>query len=122
MAALGFSLFDTVLGECAIAWSERGVVGVQLPEASAAATRERMRRDFPGAGEAQAPEAVQSVILRIAALLRGERDAKGRLDDLASVQLDMSAVSQFHRRVYALTRAIPRWTTKDRREGVGQGR
>ncbi|NLD70635.1 MAG: methylated-DNA--[protein]-cysteine S-methyltransferase [Limnobacter sp.] len=102
-----FSLFETVLGQCAIAWSERGIVGVQLPEASAAATRARMLRDFPGAEEAPAPEAVQAAIARIVALLRGERDAQGRLDDLRSVELDMSAVSSFRRRVYAATRAIP---------------
>jgi len=27
-----FTLFDTPVGSCAIAWTERGVVGIQLPE------------------------------------------------------------------------------------------
>jgi len=32
MAAHGFTLFDTAIGRCGIAWGERGIVGVQLPE------------------------------------------------------------------------------------------
>ncbi|HRO61704.1 MAG TPA: methylated-DNA--[protein]-cysteine S-methyltransferase [Burkholderiaceae bacterium] len=107
MPTTSFSLFETVLGECAIAGDERGVIGVQLPESSAAETRARIGRDFPGAEEAPAPEAVRAVIARIAALLRGERDAQGRLDDLCSVELDMTTVSPFQRRVYEATRAIP---------------
>jgi len=29
----GFSLFDTAIGHCGVAWAERGVIGVQLPHA-----------------------------------------------------------------------------------------
>ena len=36
MPAVGYSIFDTALGCCGIAWGERGVVAVQLPEADAA--------------------------------------------------------------------------------------
>ena len=44
-----FALFDTPIGCCGIVWSERGIAGVQLPEASAQATRNRILRRFPGA-------------------------------------------------------------------------
>ena len=47
MTVLGFALFDTPIGACGIAWSERGVAGVQLPEAHEQATRARMRRRLP---------------------------------------------------------------------------
>ena len=30
--ASGFALFDTAIGRCGVAWGERGVAGVQLPE------------------------------------------------------------------------------------------
>ena len=51
MAAIGYALFDTALGDCGIAWSERGIVGVQFPEASPDATRARLERRFSEARE-----------------------------------------------------------------------
>ena len=47
MTASGFVLFDTAIGRCGIAWGERGVAGVQLPEAGEAETRARMLQRFP---------------------------------------------------------------------------
>ena len=46
----GLALFDTALGRCGIAWSDRGVAGVQLPEASDDATVARLRRRPFGTG------------------------------------------------------------------------
>ena len=100
MQTLGFSLFDTAIGCCAIAWSAAGLTGVQLPEGDEAAARERMRRRFPGAPEAGAPDAVKQAMREIAALLGGERS------DLRNLTLDLDGVGDFQRRVYALARAI----------------
>lgn len=100
MDATGFSLFDTAIGACGIAWGGHGLVGVQLPEADEARTRARMLRRFPGAAEAAPPPAVRAAADRIAALLRGERD------DLRDIALDMSGVPPFERRVYDCVRAI----------------
>src|SRR6266850_6912827 len=105
MKAEGFTLFETSIGRCAIAWGGRGVAGVQLPEGRETETRARMRRQFPGAREAAPPLEVQRAIEGIVALLRGE----GR--DLSGVPLDMDGVPPFHRRVYEATRAIPPGTT-----------
>ncbi len=101
MTALGFQLFDTPIGRCGIAWGERGLVGVQLPEASASATRARVQRRFPGAREAAPPRDVQRALDGIQRLLRGEPS------DLSGVPLDMQGVPPFHRRVYESARAIP---------------
>jgi methylated-DNA-[protein]-cysteine S-methyltransferase len=101
MTASGFALFDTAIGRCGIAWGERGVAGVQLPEAGEAETRARMLHRFPAAGEAAPPPEVHRAIERIVALLRGEAG------DLAGVALDMDHVPEFHRRVYEAARAIP---------------
>lgn len=98
--ALGFCLFETTLGSCGIAWNEKGLAGVQLPEADEAATRMRMKRGFPGTPETAAPSEVRSVIDRIRALLEGNGDA------LLDVELDMSGVPEFNQRVYEVTRAI----------------
>jgi methylated-DNA-[protein]-cysteine S-methyltransferase len=101
MTAHNFALFDTAIGRCGIAWGERGVVGVQLPEGREAQTRARMLERFPGADEAEPPPDVQRATDAIAALIRGEAS------DLSSVTLDMDLVSPFHRRVYEAARSIP---------------
>lgn len=100
MQTLGFSLFDSSIGCCGIAWSAGGITGVQLPEADAAATRARMQRRFAGAPECQPPADVQLAMREVTALLNGERN------DLRHIALDLDGVGDFHRRVYALARAI----------------
>jgi len=96
-----FTLFDTAIGRCGIAWSEHGVTSVQLPEARVPETRARLLRRFPGAREAPPPPDVQSALDGIVALLGGE---PSRLDAIA---LDMDGVPPFHRRVYEVARTIP---------------
>ena len=98
--ALGFCLFDTPLGACALAWGDAVRVGVQLPEESPERTRSRMRRDYPGTPEEAPPLFAWAAAERIAGLLGGSRD------DLADLPLDLARVPEFHRRVYELTRAI----------------
>jgi methylated-DNA-[protein]-cysteine S-methyltransferase len=111
-----FALFDTVIGWCGAAWSERGIVGVQLPEGGEQATRSRLRRRFPDAGEAVPPAPVQHVISQIVALLDGERP------DLRQAVLDPAAVPDFNRRVYDVARSIPAgstWTYGEVAERLG---
>ena len=96
----GLALFDTALGRCGIAWSDRGVAGVQLPEASDDATVARLRRRRPRARESTPSAEAGHAIEGMTALLRGERVS---LDDVA---LDMEDVLPFHRRVFELARTI----------------
>ncbi|WP_431112322.1 methylated-DNA--[protein]-cysteine S-methyltransferase [Variovorax paradoxus] len=103
----GFALFDTAIGTCALAWGPRGLIGVQLPEESgAAATRARMQRRFPDLPAAEPPESAQKAVAAIQALLQGAPD------DLANIELDMSRVSEFHQRIYAIARRIPPGQTR----------
>lgn len=99
--ARGFTLFETPLGTCGIAWNARGITGLQLPEASAEATRARLRRRWPGAVEAEPPADVRRAIDQVLALLGGAAV------DLLDVALDLDGVPEFHRRVYEVARSIP---------------
>ena len=105
MTEHGFCLFETPIGACGIAWGERGVVGVQLPESSEAAVRATARREFPSAREMAPPPEVQRAVDGIVALLSGEAR------DLSFVELDMRQVPPFHRRVYEVARTIPPGST-----------
>jgi methylated-DNA-[protein]-cysteine S-methyltransferase len=101
----GYSLFDTAIGRCAIAWNEHGIVGVQLPEADEQRTRRRAQRRWPDACASAPTEHVRSIIDSIVALLRGEPV------DLTAVPLDVTGVAEFNRRVYDVTRSIPAGAT-----------
>jgi methylated-DNA-[protein]-cysteine S-methyltransferase len=101
MSAQGFSLFETAIGRCGVAWGASGILGMSLPEGHDSATRERMRTRFPDAEETPPPVAVQRAVEAIIALLRGESA------DLSVISLDMTRVPEFHRRVYEVARTIP---------------
>ena len=106
MRNIEFTLFETAIGHVAIAWGARGIVGVQLPEVDSAATRARMRKRFPLLHECTPPPDVKAAMARITHLLTGG------IDDLGDVGLDWHGVSEFHRRVYELTRRIPPGETR----------
>src|SRR3954452_19404589 len=101
----GYTLFETALGVCGIAWGPRGVTGVQLPGSGAATTRARLLRRCPGGREAPPPAEIQGVSGRITALRRAEPV------DLTGVTLDLERVADFERRVYAVARGIPPGST-----------
>src|SRR6478609_3850958 len=101
MTPRGFALFQTAVGICGIAWSDRGIVSVQLPERDEDATRARLARRCAGAREVAAPPDVQRAIDAIVLLLNGEPA------DLSFITLDMERVPDFHRRVYEVARTIP---------------
>jgi methylated-DNA-[protein]-cysteine S-methyltransferase len=101
MTAYGFTFFDTAIGRCGVAWNDRGLVGVQLPEGADMTTRERMLQRFPAAAERPPPPQVRLAIDSIVALLQGQPS------DLSAIALDMEGVAPFHRRVYEMARTIP---------------
>jgi methylated-DNA-[protein]-cysteine S-methyltransferase len=106
MAGRGYTIFDTMIGRCGIAWGDVGVIGVQLPEAREIETRRRLFGLYPEARELRPPLNVEIAIEGIVALLRGEAA------DLSEVMLDMTGIPAFNARVYAFTRTIPRGETR----------
>ena len=95
-----YSVFDTAIGCCGIAWSDRGIVGFQLPERSAAWLRKRMASRF-GAVESTPPSDVQHAIDAVVSLMNGGGG------DLSFVRLDMDGIPLFQQRVYEVARTIP---------------
>jgi methylated-DNA-[protein]-cysteine S-methyltransferase len=106
MAGRAYSIFDTGIGRCGIAWGDRGIIGVQLPEAREIDTRRRLFQLYPEARETRAPVDVEIAIESIAELLRGGSA------DLSDVILDMTGIPAFNQRVYAFARSIPRGETR----------
>ena len=113
MSGYGYTVFDTAIGRCGIAWGDLGIVGVQLPEAREIDTRRRMYRLYPEAHEQRPPLNSEIAIEGIAALLRGGNA------DLAEVALDMTGIPAFNQRVYEFTRTIPRGETRIYAEVAG---
>ena len=106
MAGRGFTVFDTGIGRCGIAWSDSGIIGVQLPEAREIETRRRLFQLYPEAREMRSPLNVEIAIEGIVALLRGHAS------DFSDVTLDFAGIPAFNRRVYEFARSIPRGETR----------
>jgi len=104
---VGFALFDTAIGDCAVAWNVRGLAGVWLPETSGAEElRRTVLRRHPQAREESPPATVADIVRRIGALLAGSGV------DFADAVLDLEGVPESHRRVYAAVRTLPPGVTR----------
>lgn len=105
---LGYSMFETPLGVCGIAWGEPGDAGTrvavaffQLPEETAAMTEARIARKC-GVRTASAP------LPEIAELIeRVRKHLGGEMQDFSDVTIDWDGVDAFSRQVYEVARKIP---------------
>jgi methylated-DNA-[protein]-cysteine S-methyltransferase len=95
-----YCLFETAIGACGVAWSDRGVTRLQLPERSRSATERRLRGRGANASAGVPPAAVSATIRLL------ERYFAGEQVDLSGVALDLSGVSPFHRKIYDAARAL----------------
>jgi methylated-DNA-[protein]-cysteine S-methyltransferase len=96
---LSYTLFDTAIGRCGVAWSDRGIARIQLPEANDAKAVRRLAMN-DDLTVAEPPPAIAKAIEQIRRHLRGDRQ------DFRDVPLDTSDVAAFHRRVYQAARKI----------------
>jgi len=103
--AVGFALFRSAIGQCAIAWSDAGVVAVRLPERRVSETRARIQKSYPEAKETVPPANIRHVIDELTALLAGEPR------DLSDAPIDMEGLPPYHQRVYQMVRRIPPGST-----------
>lgn len=103
----GHALFNTAIGVCGIAWGPLGVLAVQLPEADAPSTRERLLKGLPPLPEQDPPASVRAAIEGVQAVLEGRSRS-----DLCEITLDMTRLTPFQREVYTFVRAIPPGQTR----------
>ena len=99
-ATTRYCVTGTPMGSIGVAWAEHGIVGTWMHAGTAERARAYMRRTYPGAVEAAPPANVAGAIAEVAALLGGAPR------DLLGVDLDMTAVPAFDRRVYEVARTI----------------
>ena len=93
-------VFDSAIGVCGIAWNQRGLTRLQLPEADRQATERRLRARSIGASTAEPPPAIAAVIADLQRYLTGARV------DFSAVVVDLLDVDAFRRTVYAAARAL----------------
>jgi len=93
-------LFETAIGLCGVAWNERGLCAVSLPEKDAATTERRLMKKGGSSGPAEPPPAVQAVIADIQNYL------DGRKVDFSAVPVDLSGFDDLRRRIYEALRGI----------------
>lgn len=92
-AGPGCCLIDTAFGPVGLAWSERGLVALQLPEADRRTTLARLRQ-LTAAVEASPPGWLEATIAKL------QRYFSGTAVDLARTPIDLGGVPQFHARLY----------------------
>lgn len=99
MPTYRFAIVPTALGAFGAAWSEAGIVRTWLHDRTVEQTRAHIRRELRGAVESPPPPDVADALADVVALLAGQ-------PRVPTAPLDLRAVPDFDRRVYALARTI----------------
>lgn len=105
---LPYHLFETALGFIGIAWSERGLTRLQLPERDHAATERRLLATLPGADgghpvEQRAEELPAGITEAVAAI---RRYAAGETVDFSGVAVDLGTADAFRLAIYDAARQL----------------
>ena len=99
MPTYRFAVVPTALGAFGAAWTEAGIVRTWLHDRTLERTRAAILRELPGAVEGAPPVEVGDALGDVVALLAGEHR-------LPTAALDMRAIPEFDRRVYAFARTV----------------
>jgi methylated-DNA-[protein]-cysteine S-methyltransferase len=94
-------VFDSAIGPCGVAWNDRGLTGVQLPEKDRATTERRLAAKAASAGAAAPPPAIATIVADIQRYLAGDAV------DFATVAVDLSGLDPFRQKLYETMRALP---------------
>jgi O-6-methylguanine DNA methyltransferase len=100
-----YTLFETSIGVCGIAWDEDQIVAVKLPERTRKESETRLR--LLGATKSSAPPKWVARAMKMIA-----KQVDGRTQDFSRLKIDDAKSPPFHRRVYEAARAIPAGKTE----------
>lgn len=100
-----WTLFDTAIGTCAVAWTDGGICAFQLPEESREATQARLLAKTPDVGERASKRDTPAPVAQAITLMKKHLD--GEPQDLTGVPLDLSAVTPFLAQVYRALQKVP---------------
>jgi methylated-DNA-[protein]-cysteine S-methyltransferase len=95
-----FHLFDTAVGPCGLAWNATGLVHVQLPESSEAATETRLGRRASASWTGTPPPMIADCETRVQAYFDGAEI------DFSDIALDMRRMNAFNVKVYMALREV----------------
>lgn len=108
-----YTLFETPLGVCGIAWSVPAegrsaprVISFQLPDSTPAATERRIARHTGASRFSPPPRHIAGIIERV------RQHLAGHVQDFRRVAVDLAAAGTFERQVYAAAREIPAGQTR----------
>jgi methylated-DNA-[protein]-cysteine S-methyltransferase len=102
-----WTMFETPIGECGLAWSEAGVTSLQLPEGSRDATRARLLEKANESGREwkTPPPWVKDTIARV------REHLAGKPQDLSRVPLDLTHVTAAMAKILRACQRVPSGTT-----------
>ncbi len=95
-----YCVFDTAFGVCGVAWSDAGLIRVQLPERDPTATEQRLLKLAAIRWDAAPPHHAAHSVKQLQSYFNGERIV------FAGVALDERSVADFNRRIYSALRDI----------------
>jgi methylated-DNA-[protein]-cysteine S-methyltransferase len=95
-----YCLIDSRIGRCGLAWSERGLTRMQLPESDPDATEQRMRRLTVSDTPADTPLEIRQLIANLQRYLGGERV------DFSDIAIDWRDLGEMARRICTIARGI----------------
>ncbi|MEM9840207.1 MAG: methylated-DNA--[protein]-cysteine S-methyltransferase [Pseudomonadota bacterium] len=100
VGVVGFSLFQTALGVCGLAWRGEAIVATCLPESTPGATEAKLRART-GGSDRDLPSFARCAIEAITSLLEGAKT------DLSFVRCDFGPSTKLALDTYAVARTIP---------------
>lgn len=95
-----YTSFETAVGFMAIAWTDKGICRLQLPEETEAKTIAQLKKHLSEPAPAEPTVIIAKAIKLITAHLTG------KAQDFRGLPLDLSRVSEFSRRVYEVSREV----------------
>ncbi len=100
-----WTLFDTEIGTCGIAWSDVGITFFQLPEENDEATEKRLVKKSRAGERGKPPAFVQD------AIALAKKHLAGSPQDFTKVPLDLAHVSSFDAEIYRALVRVPSGST-----------